>query len=140
MVAKKTTKTQVKTFRYGGFWIRFLAMLLDGIIFGIPAAILQLLIIFATGVVELGYLVSLAIVVLTIYLDGTRGGTPGKLVLGLRIVNEQGEIIGIPYAILRYIGKILSGFILGIGYLMIAFTEKKQGLHDMIAKTYVIYV
>ena len=82
---------------------------------------------------------TIAIVVLTIYLDGNVGGTPGKLILGLRIVNEQGTTIGIPRAILRYIGKIVSGMILLIGYIMIGFTQKKQGLHDMIASTYVVY-
>ena len=74
------------------------------------------------------------------YLDGIKGGTPGKLILGMRIVNEEGNYIGIPMAILRYIGKLLSGVILGMGYLMIAFTDKKQGLHDKIAKTFVVKV
>jgi len=71
-------------------------------------------------------------------MDGIKGGTPGKLILGLKIRNEKGQYIGIPIAILRYIGKILSGIILGIGYLMIAWDVKKQGLHDKIAKTFVV--
>ena len=96
--------------------------------------------VFATGISSLVYIVELGVIVLTVYLDGIKGGTPGKLILGLRIVNDKGNYIGIPMAILRYIGKILSAVILGIGYIMIAFTEKKQGLHDKIAKTYVIYV
>lgn len=124
---------------YAGFWIRFLAAILDGIILGIPAALIQFGLLYATGMMSLMYLVSLAVVVLTIWLDCTKGGTPGKLILGIRIVNERGDFIGIPMAILRYIGKMLSGFILGIGYLMIAFTKEKQGLHDYIAKTHVVY-
>ena len=86
------------------------------------------------------YLVSLAMLLLIVYMDGIKGGTPGKLILGMRIVNEKGEYIGIPMAILRYIGKILSGMILCIGYFMIAWDKKKQGLHDNIAQTYVIKV
>lgn len=125
---------------YKGFWIRFLATILDGIIIGIPAGLIQLGLTFATGIKSLGYLVQLAAVVLVVYLDGIKGGTPGKLILGMRIVNEKGEFIGIPMAILRYIGKILSGIILCIGFFMIGFTSKKQGLHDMIAKTYVVKV
>jgi|SRR3989338_11623103 len=133
---KETTPTDV---HYGGFWIRFVAALLDGIILGIPNAILQFSLMWGTGSVALSYIPTIAIVVLTIYLDGNVGGTPGKLILGLRIVNEQGTTIGIPRAILRYIGKIVSGMILLIGYIMIGFTQKKQGLHDMIASTYVVY-
>jgi len=125
---------------YGGFWIRFLATILDFLILGIPAFLVQMGLVFATGISSLVYIVELGVIVLTVYLDGIKGGTPGKLILGLRIVNDKGNYIGIPMAILRYIGKILSAVILGIGYIMIAFTEKKQGLHDKIAKTYVIYV
>ena len=125
--------------KYAGFWIRFLAAILDAVIIGIPIGLLQLGLAFATGITSLVYLLELAIVVFIVYMDGVKGGTPGKLILKLRIVNEQNKIIGIPNAILRYICKILSGIILGIGYFMIAFTEKKQGLHDKLAKTYVIY-
>tara|TARA_Y100000310_G_C20575854_1_gene760372 strand:- start:106 stop:696 length:591 start_codon:yes stop_codon:yes gene_type:complete len=130
----------MKNPHYGGFWIRFVAAILDALIIGIPVSIIGWGLAFATGVASMTYVASLASVVLVVYLDGIKGGTPGKLILGMRIVNEQGNYIGIPMAILRYIGKILSGIILGIGYLMIAFTEKKQGLHDKIAKTYVVKV
>jgi len=123
--------------KYGGFWIRLVAALLDGVIFGVPLAIISVLSTLA-GVATLYYVVYLGVIILTIYLDGTKGGTPGKLILGLKIVNEKGDVIGIPSAILRYIGKIVSGLILCIGYIMIAFTDKKRGLHDMIANTYVI--
>ncbi len=125
---------------YGGFWIRVAASLLDGVILGLPTTIIGYGLLFATGSFALYNLVLLAYVVLIVYLDGTKGGTPGKLILKLRIVNEQGQFIGIPMAILRYIGKIVATLLLGIGLLMIAFTEKKQGLHDKIAKTYVIKV
>ncbi|MEK6984376.1 MAG: RDD family protein [Nanoarchaeota archaeon] len=125
---------------YGGFWIRFLAAVLDALIIGIPVGILIFGLLFATKMNIFMYIVQLAAIVFTIYMDGIKGGTPGKLILGLRIVNEKGEYIGIPTAILRYIGKMLSAIILGIGYLMVAFTQKKQGLHDKIAKTFVIYL
>ena len=73
-------------------------------------------------------------------MEGIHGGTPGKLILGLRIVNEKGKFIGIPNAILRYVSQMLSAIIFGIGYLMIAWDKKKQGLHDKIANMYVVYV
>ena len=125
---------------YRGFWIRFLACMLDGIIIGIPFWLLQIGLIYATGMQSMMYLASLVGIVLIIYMDGIKGGTPGKLILGMRIVNEKGEYIGIPMAILRYIGKVLSGMILGIGYFMIGWDKKKQGLHDKIAQTYVVKV
>jgi uncharacterized RDD family membrane protein YckC len=125
---------------YGGFWIRFVAAFLDSLIIGIPAGITQFVLVYFTGMRSLSYLVSLAAAVLVIYLDGIKGGTPGKLILGMRIVNEKGEFIGIPMAILRYIGKILSSLILFIGYFMIGWDARKQGLHDKIAKTYVVKV
>ena len=125
---------------YSGFWIRFVAAILDALIIGIPVGIIGWGLAFAIGVASMMYVAQLASVVLVVYLDGIKGGTPGKLILGMRIVNEQGNYIGIPMAILRYIGKILSAIIIGIGFLMIAFTEKKQGLHDKIAKTFVIKV
>lgn len=125
---------------YAGFWIRLAAALIDTLIIGIPASILQFGLIFATGSKSMMYVVQLAVVVLIIYMNGIKGGTPGKLILGMRIVNEKGDYIGIPMAILRDIGKMLSTIILLIGYLMIAWDSRKQGLHDKIAKTFVVKV
>lgn len=110
----------------------------DGLIFGIPSFLLQIFLLFLTGMQSMSYIVLLAIVVVTIYMNGVKGGTPGKLMLGLRIQNEERELIGIPGAMLRYVGSIISTLTLGIGYIMIAFTEKKQGLHDKIAGTFVV--
>ena len=135
----KMAEVNMKDAHYGGFWIRLLAAILDMIIIGIPAQILAFALVFPTGMTSMRYVVDVLVIVFVIYMDGIKGGTPGKLVLGMRIVNESGSYIGIPGAILRYIGKILSGLIFGIGYLMIGFTEKKQGLHDYIAKTFVVY-
>ena len=69
-----------------------------------------------------------------------RGWTPGKEMLGLKVVTAEGDRIGIGRAILRYIGYFISAIPLGLGYLMIVIDSKKQGLHDKIAGTYVIKV
>ena len=70
-----------------------------------------------------------------------RGATPGKKMLGLRIVREDGEEpLGWGTAFMRLVGYMVSGFILYIGFLMIAFNPEKQGLHDKIAKTRVLKV
>ena len=125
--------------KYAGFWIRFLAIILDTLILSVPSFFLQIFLVQVTGLISLSFVIVIAFVVLIIYLDGIKGGTPGKLILGLRIVNVNGEYIGISSAIKRMIGKFFSGLLLGIGYLMIAWDKKKQGLHDSVAKSFVIY-
>jgi uncharacterized RDD family membrane protein YckC len=64
--------------------------------------------------------------------------TPGKLALGMRVTDMQGRRISLPRALGRYLAKILSALILFIGFLMVAWTRRKQGLHDMIADTLVL--
>ncbi len=60
-----------------------------------------------------------------------------KQFLGLKIVDVNGNKISAGKSWLRYLGYILSG-IMYIGYIMVAFTEGKRGLHDFIANTYVV--
>jgi uncharacterized RDD family membrane protein YckC len=64
--------------------------------------------------------------------------TPGKMVFGLRVTALDGQQIGFGRATGRFFGKIVSGVILYVGFIMIAFTERKQGLHDMMASTLVV--
>lgn len=63
--------------------------------------------------------------------------TVGKLAIGLIVTDLNGQRISFGRATGRYFAKILSGLILLIGYIMVAFTQRKQGLHDMIANTLV---
>lgn len=65
-------------------------------------------------------------------------GTIGKKAVGLRVTDMNGNRISFGRATGRYFGMILSGVICFIGWIMIAFTEKKQGLHDMLAGTLVL--
>ncbi|MDB5258878.1 MAG: domain containing protein [Candidatus Taylorbacteria bacterium] len=64
--------------------------------------------------------------------------TPGKIILGLRVVDKNGERISILRAISRAAASIISVAILNIGYLFPLFTERKQTLHDIIASTVVV--
>lgn len=64
--------------------------------------------------------------------------TVGKLALGIRVTDLQGSRISFPRALGRYPAKLLSTLILGIGFLMVAWTHRKQGLHDLIAGTLVL--
>ncbi len=62
----------------------------------------------------------------------------GKMAVGIKVTDMDGQRISFGKGLLRSIGKIISGMILLIGYLMAAFTDKKQALHDMIASTLVV--
>jgi uncharacterized RDD family membrane protein YckC len=70
--------------------------------------------------------------------SSSKQGTLGKMALSIVVTDVNGNRITFGRATGRYFGKILSGLILYIGYIMVAFTEKKQGLHDMIAGTLVV--
>jgi uncharacterized RDD family membrane protein YckC len=64
--------------------------------------------------------------------------TLGKIVMGIKVVNKKGQGLDFSKALLRNLSKLLSAFILGIGYIMIIFDDCKQGLHDKIADTFVV--
>ena len=70
--------------------------------------------------------------------SSARQATVGKMVLGLKVTDINGDRLTFARASLRYFSKILSNLFLMIGYIMAGFTEKKQALHDMIANTYVV--
>ena len=63
--------------------------------------------------------------------------TLGKMILGMKVTDLAGNRISFERATGRHFAKILSAMILGIGFLMVAFTERKQGLHDILAGTLV---
>ena len=64
--------------------------------------------------------------------------TLGKIVMGIKVVNKNNQPLDFSKALLRNLSKLLSAFILGIGYIMIIFDDRKQGLHDKIADTFVV--
>ena len=70
--------------------------------------------------------------------SSARQATFGKSILGMKVTNLQGERIGFGRATVRFFSKILSTLLFFIGFIMIAFTEKKQGLHDLIASTLIV--
>jgi len=68
------------------------------------------------------------------------GQTPGKMVMGIKIVSTDGSPIGLPKAVARLFGYWLSGLALGLGHLWIIWDANKQGWQDKIAGTYVVKV
>jgi uncharacterized RDD family membrane protein YckC len=73
------------------------------------------------------------------YFVSTKGGTIGKLALGLQIIRLDGSRLSFGQAAGRYFAKILSGIILYIGFIMAGLDAEKRALHDRICNTLVIY-
>ncbi len=120
---------------YAGFWIRLLAYIIDGVI----VAVVNVVVDIAIDAPLTSGLLQIAVgAVYTIGFWTAAGATPGKMALGLRVTMASGEPIGLGPAVLRYIGYFISTITLLIGFLMIAFTREKRGLHDFIAGTVVI--
>ena len=113
---------------YVGFGGRFKAGLIDALILFIPNAILLM----ATG--GLGSIV-LQWLYFAILHSGEKQATFGQRACGIVITDENGGRISFGKASGQFFGTLISGLILFIGYFMIAFTEKKQGLHDIMAGT-----
>lgn len=92
--------------------------------------------------VEGGYLFLFSLAIMWIYYSvfksSKRQATLGKLAVGIKVTGLRGNRIGFGKASGRYFGKFISAMIIGIGYLMAAFTKRKQGLHDMMAGCLVV--
>lgn len=131
---------------YGGFWVRVLAYIIDGIIVGIVAFVIKMLL----GLVGTDFLdhanttgnllnFALGFLYMTV-LWSSQGATLGQKALGLAVTTLDGQRLSYGRAVARYFALLLSFVILLIGVLMVAFTERKQGLHDLLAGTYVVKV
>ena len=126
-----------------GFWIRFGAYLLDGIIYGIPLMIaviitlvLDLPVLFFI-IVVLGFFGSIAYYI--VLEGGPRGATFGKSMCGIKIVDiNTGGPIGYGNATIRYLVRIISGFVFYLGYLWMLWDPQKQCWHDKAAKCVVV--
>jgi uncharacterized RDD family membrane protein YckC len=117
---------------YAGFWMRLGAYLIDFVILFIPLIIIGVIPILGIFAGLIGTWLYYAL-----QESSDRQATLGKLALKIYVTDLQGRRISFGQATGRYFGRILSFIILGIGVLMVAFTQKKQGLHDMMANTLV---
>lgn len=139
--------------RYAGFWLRLVALMIDGCLIGpVLGLFVFVLGVFAGIEVQgdapmaalgLSSVASLAAIVghwlyYALFESSWLRATPGKLALGLRVTDLAGAQLGFGRASGRYFGKWISGLTLGIGYLVAAFTEKKQALHDLMADCLVV--
>ena len=121
-----------------GFWRRFAAAFVDGLILAIPNAIFLAAFEYATA--NLLSLI-LGIAYFTYFEGGKTGQTLGKLALGIRVIDfKAGGPIGYARGLLRYIARFLSAVVFFIGYLWMLWDPEKQTWHDKIAGTVVVPV
>ena len=141
--------------QYAGFWLRFLAYLIDSLVLSVPAVFLVFLMFVGMAgslsqierrnevVPVLGSILFLILFYVLLFAglwlyyaimeSSSWQATLGKKALKLQVTDLDGRRISFGRASGRFFGKLISGMILNIGYIMAGFTEKKQALHDMIA-------
>ena len=126
--------TRVQT-AYAGFWRRFGAYLIDAILLAVVGGILNAIVGRTLGN-ALGTLIFLGYFA---YMESSPNqGTIGKMALGIKVTDLDGNPISFGRALGRNAAKFISAIILLIGFIMAAFTARKQALHDMIAGTLVV--
>ena len=130
---------------YGGFWIRVGAVAIDFVVLLIPSLLISALaqLVFSEEefeFVEFFYQTLLWWVYSSVLHSSSWQATIGKKVLGMKVVDYSGERISFGRATGRYFASFLSTLILGIGFMMVGWTKRKQGLHDFMANTLVVRV
>ncbi len=153
---------------YAGFWLRFVAYIIDYIIIAVMQSVVIMPILAMLGfgfastsgfdfnamseedvmemipalIAGMSTIMTISFVIQTLYFSLMESSkyqaTLGKMALGLKVIDMSGEKLDFVKALLRQVGKIISGLILMIGYIMAGFTEKKQALHDMLAGALVV--
>lgn len=140
---------------YAGFWKRFAAWFIDSIVIGVASLVIAvpigLLAALLPGNDIDGLLESSAFDALSQVISwivsawyfgwmyaSSHQASLGKMAVGIKVVRGNGEALGFWRGFWRTFAQILSGVILLIGYIMAAFTERKQALHDMICDTLVV--
>ena len=130
---------------YGGFWIRVGAVAIDFVVLLIPSLLISALVqlVFSEEefeFVEFVYQTLLWWVYSSALHSSSWQATIGKKVLGMKVVDYSGERISFGRATGRYFASFLSTLILGIGFMMVGWTKRKQSLHDFMANTLVVRV
>ena len=130
--AEAATTTTAVT--YAGFWVRFLAFIIDFIIVAVAGGLAT------AGTLGAGVIVSFVGPWLyeAFMLSSEWQATVGKRAMSIVVTGLNGDRISFTRATGRHFAKYISGFLLFAGFIMAAFTSRKQALHDMMAETLVI--
>lgn len=141
--------------QYGGFWIRFVAVFLDGILLQLVRVALSLLILgivttpfrprsstpaaFSGAVLTLTLVTFLVAFLYEVIMIRYFGATLGKMAVGVKVIRTDGSAVGWGISVGRYFMKIISYIILFIGYIIAGFDPEKRALHDRACDTRVVY-
>jgi uncharacterized RDD family membrane protein YckC len=153
--ATQSSATQPHTaaVRYAGFWQRVGAELIDTILLATGMSVLWRVVTQIVNAMEprnsLGLILALwcgtfVIMVVMYWLyfavqeSASRQATVGKLAFGIRVTDLQGNRVSFGRATGRYFAKIVTGISLGIGYLVMLWSQQRQCIHDQIAGTLVV--
>jgi uncharacterized RDD family membrane protein YckC len=137
-----------------GFGQRLVAAVIDAVIVVVLSLILgaiaSFVILIIAGIVTpqqsvpTDFVVALCVAVFSVgyyvWSWSKSGQTAGKALLGIKVIGTDGKPVSGGKAFLRYIGYIVSGIVISLGFLWITFDRKRQGWHDKIAGTYVVFV
>jgi uncharacterized RDD family membrane protein YckC len=118
-----------------GFWLRFFAALIDGIVAAVVLAVLT------SALKGAGYAIGLVATIAYFVLleGGPTGQTLGKRALGIRVISFQdGGPIGHGRAFIRYIGRFVSSIVIYLGYLWMLWDKERQTWHDKFANAVVV--
>ncbi|MBM3644016.1 MAG: RDD family protein [Alphaproteobacteria bacterium] len=130
---------------FGGFWVRVVAYVIDAILLTLVSVVVAKIMgvdfmddasAFSLKANLPGFLIGW--LYFALLESSERGATLGKMAMGLRVVSSEGQRLSFLNATGRYFAKFLSVIILGIGFIMVAFTDRKRGLHDIVAGTLVV--
>ena len=127
---------------YAGFWIRVAAYLVDGVLLWIVNVAISFLYrgtysVYDSEIILDVISIALGILYFTLMESSERQATLGKMILNLKVGDQYGNRLSFANALGRYFAKIVSAIILGVGFMMVGWDDRKQGLHDKIADTYV---
>lgn len=128
--SRSATSTAMKA----GFWSRWVASLIDGVILAVPRFVLGLV----TTRSAASQLALLIFAAYSVALIGSQGCTVGMMAMRLTVVRTDGSKVDYLWAFIRLLGSILSALPFCLGYLWIAWDPEKQAWHDKIARTYVV--
>jgi uncharacterized RDD family membrane protein YckC len=128
---------------YAGFWLRFIASIIDCCLSWLVSFALSWTLFFTP--LSLWWIVAaqvlvvfIGMIVYEVVFTTLFGGTIGKLLMNITVLDYKGKKLSYSRSIARFFAKIPSILILGIGYLMVAWTERKQGLHDIMVESVVL--
>jgi uncharacterized RDD family membrane protein YckC len=124
---------------YAGFWGRFGALFLDGIIVGVVTLIVSFALLAADDSGVLGWLVSIVLGAIYYSVGNGTGATLGKRAFNLRVIKEiDGSVPGIGAGFIRWFIALFSALVIYLGYFWMIWDPKKQTWHDKAAGTVVV--